>query len=118
MYFPHYTRHTVRRLGVQYSSKSTTVRNSQWCRSIKELNSHKTNLKEVLDALRIVTVALTADALDFLDLSCLTCTLNILKMDFRVLAKVDNGSQEVEQTWKKHFHIRLAYFQNIRANLL
>ena len=56
-----------------------------------------TNLEEVFDALWIVAAALTTDALDLLDLSRLTRRLDVLEVDVRVLAEVDDGAEEVEQ---------------------
>ena len=59
-----------------------------------------TNLEEVLDSFRVVAAALATDAFDLLDLSRLTRRLNVLEVDVRVLAEVDDRAQEVEQTWK------------------
>lgn len=57
-----------------------------------------TDLEEVLDTLGIVAVALTTDALHFLDLPSLAGSLDVLEMHILLLAEVHNGTQEVEQT--------------------
>lgn len=64
----------------------------------KEKSNKPTNLEEVLDTLGVVAVALTTDALHFLDLSSLAGSLNVLEMHILLLAEVHNGAQEVEQT--------------------
>ena len=57
-----------------------------------------TRLEEVFDTLWIVAVTLTTDALHFLDLPSLAGSLDVLEMHVLLLAKVDNGAQEIEQT--------------------
>ena len=55
-------------------------------------------LEEVLDLLRIVVVALPANALDLPDLVRAGGRLDVLEMDFGVLAKVDDGSEIIVKT--------------------
>jgi len=57
-------------------------------------------LEEVLDFLRVVVVALSADALDLADLVRASCRLDVLEMDLRVLAKVDDRSKIIVETWE------------------
>ena len=57
-----------------------------------------TDLEEVLDALGVVAVALTTDALHLFDLAGLTRGLDVLEVHLCVLAEVHNGSKEVKQT--------------------
>ena len=54
-------------------------------------------LEEVLDALGIVAVALTADPLHLLDLARLARRLDVLEVHLGVLAEVHDGAEEVEQ---------------------
>ena len=56
-------------------------------------------LEEVLDFLRIVEIALSANALDFPDLPCAGCGLDILEMHLWVLAEVDNRAEVVVETF-------------------
>lgn len=56
-------------------------------------------LKEVLDALRVVAVALSADPLHLFDLAGLAGGLDVFEVNFSVLTEVNNRAQEVEQTW-------------------
>lgn len=55
-------------------------------------------LEKVLDALRVVAAALTADALHLLHLPGLARRLDVLEVDLGVLAEVHDGTQEVEET--------------------
>jgi hypothetical protein len=55
-------------------------------------------LEEVLDLLGVVVVGFPADALDFADLACASCGLDVLEVYLRILAKVDNGAKIVVQT--------------------
>ena len=55
-------------------------------------------LEEVLDLLRVVEVALAADALDFADLASASGGLNVLEVHLRVLAEVDNRAEIVVET--------------------
>lgn len=55
-------------------------------------------LQEILDTLRIVAVALSANPLHLLDLARLAGSLDVFKVNFGVLTEVHNGAQEVEQT--------------------
>ena len=65
------------------------------------LNSSSIHLEEVLDAFRIVAVALPTDAFHFFDLPCLTRTLDVFEVYLGVLAEVDDGPQEVEEPWRQ-----------------
>ena len=77
-----------------------------------------THLEEVLDPLRLITVALPADTLHLLHLASLasslrtkekwkvkksykelemTTNLYVLQMDIRVLTEVDDGSEEIKE---------------------
>lgn len=56
------------------------------------------NLQEILDTLRIITVALSTYTLHFLDLARLASSLDVFEVNFGVLAEVHNGAQEVEET--------------------
>lgn len=53
-------------------------------------------LEEVLDALRVVAVALSADPLHLFDLARLAGSLDVFEVDLGVLAEVHNRAQEVE----------------------
>lgn len=55
-------------------------------------------LEKVLHTFRIVTVALSADSLNFLDLTSFAGSLDVFKMNLWILTEVYNGAQEVEQT--------------------
>lgn len=55
-------------------------------------------LEEVLDLLRVVVVALSANAFDLPDLVRAGGRLDVLEVDFGVLAKVDNGSEIIVKT--------------------
>lgn len=55
-------------------------------------------LEEVLDALRVVAVALSADPLHLFDLARLAGSLDVFEVDLRVLAEVHDRAQEVKQT--------------------
>jgi hypothetical protein len=55
-------------------------------------------LEEVLDFLRVVVVALSADTFDLSDLVRAGGRLNVLEVDLGVLAKVDNRSKIVVET--------------------
>lgn len=55
-------------------------------------------LEEVLDTLRIIAVALSADSLNLFDLAGLASSLNIFEVDFRILTEVYNRAQKVKQT--------------------
>ena len=57
------------------------------------LSSH---LEEVFDTFWIVAVAFPADPLDLLDLSSLTCSLDVLEVNLRILREIHYGSKEVE----------------------
>lgn len=56
------------------------------------------DLEEVLHTLRVVAVTLSADSFHLFDLPCLAGSLNVLEVNLWVLAEVDNGTQEVEQS--------------------
>jgi len=55
-------------------------------------------LEEVLHTLRVVAVTLTANSLDFLDLSGLAGGFNVFEVDFWVLTKVNNRAKEVKKS--------------------
>lgn len=55
-------------------------------------------LEEILDALWVVAVALSADSLHLFDLARLAGSLYVFKVNFRLLTEVHNRAQEVEQT--------------------
>ena len=55
------------------------------------------HLEEVLDALRVVAVALATDPLHLLDLARLARRLDVLEVHVGVLAVVDDRAEEVEQ---------------------
>jgi hypothetical protein len=55
-------------------------------------------LQEVLNLLRIVVVALSADTFNFSDLTGSRCSLDVLEVNLRVSAEVDDGSQVVVET--------------------
>jgi hypothetical protein len=55
-------------------------------------------LEEVLNFLGIVKIALSANALNFPNLTSASCGLDILKVDFLVLAEVDDGAKVVVET--------------------
>ena len=68
--------------------------NDEW-----ELVGQLDLLEEVLDNLRIVVLALTADALDFADLANLASSLDVLEVDLWILAVVDNRTEEGVETF-------------------
>lgn len=55
-------------------------------------------LKEVLDTLWVVAVALSTDPFNLFDLARLAGSLNVFEMNVGILAEVHNGAQEVKQT--------------------
>jgi hypothetical protein len=55
-------------------------------------------LEKVLDFLRIVEVALPADTLDLPNLTGASRGLNVLEVDLRVLAEVDDRAKVVIET--------------------
>ena len=67
---------------------------------VRTLNSApgNTDLEEVLDALRVVAVALATDALHLFDLPGFARRLDVLEVNLRILREVDDRSEEVEQT--------------------
>lgn len=56
-------------------------------------------LEKVFDLLGVVKVALAYDAFDLADLTRPRRRLNVLEVDLRVLAKVDDGAEVVVETW-------------------
>ena len=57
-------------------------------------------LKEVLDLLWVVVVALATNALDFPDLASAGSSLDILEVYLGILAQVDDGAQVVVETFE------------------
>ena len=55
-------------------------------------------LEEILDFLRVVVVALSAYALDLSNLVSTCGSLDVLEVDFGILAKVDDRSKVVVET--------------------
>ena len=55
-------------------------------------------LKEVLDLLRVVIVALSTDTFYFSYLTSAACCLNVLEVYFGILAEIDNGAEIVVET--------------------
>jgi hypothetical protein len=76
-------------------------------------------LEEVLDFLGVVKVAFPANALDFTNLARSGGGLDVLEVDFGVLAKIDDGPEVVVETLEcletlKHLD-QLDWAQNIRV---
>jgi len=71
-------------------------------------------LQKVLDALGVVAVGLAADALHLLNLARLARRLNVLEVNLRILAEVDDGAQEVEQALKALKESKFSFNRNIR----
>ena len=65
-----------------------------------------TYLEKILDSLRIIAVAFSADSFYFFDLPSLASCLNIFKVHIWVLTKVNNGSQKIKKTLKKKIDIK------------
>ena len=57
-------------------------------------------LEEVFDPLWVVAIALSANPLHLLDLSRLASGLDVLEVDLSVLAKVDDRSEEVKESFE------------------
>lgn len=73
------------------------------------------DLEEVLDALWVITVALSADSLHLFDLTRLASSLNVFEVDFWVLAEVYDGSQKVKQSYRKNVDVEICRNPNIRT---
>ncbi len=58
-------------------------------------------LEEVFNPLRVVAVALSTDSLHFFDLARLTGSLDVLKVNVRLLAEIHNRPKEVKQALKR-----------------
>ena len=76
-------------------------------------------LEEILDFLGVVEVAFPANALDFTYLARSSGGLDVLEVDFGVLAKIDDGPEVVIETLKclealKHLD-QLDWAQNVRV---
>lgn len=56
-------------------------------------------LEKVLDLLGVVEIALSANALDLTDLSSTSSGLNILEVDFGVLAEVDDRTEIIVKAY-------------------
>ena len=54
-------------------------------------------LEEVFNPLRVVTVALSTDPFHFFDLACFAGSLDVLKVNVRLLAEIHNRPKEVKQ---------------------
>lgn len=55
-------------------------------------------LEEVFNPLWVVAVALSTDSLHFFDLACFAGSLDVLKVNVRLLAEIHNRPKEVKQT--------------------
>lgn len=67
--------------------------------SVFDRSSHPCHyLEEVLDTLRIVAVALSADPFHLFDLARLAGSLDVFEVNFGILTEVYNRAQEIEQT--------------------
>ena len=58
-------------------------------------------LEEVLNFLWVVEVTLPTNALNFADLASACCCLNVLKVDLRILAKVDDRAEVIVEAYGK-----------------
>lgn len=69
---------------------------------VKFVNNQKSDfyLEKVFNPFWIVAAALSAYSLHFLNLACLTGGLNVLEVNFRILAEIHNWAQEVKQSLK------------------
>lgn len=72
-------------------------------------------LEEVLDLLRVVEVALSTNTLDLSDLVRAGGRLDVLEVDFGVLAKVDDGSEVIVETYEP---VSLRYMRLIAITYL
>lgn len=63
---------------------------------IEKRSQSKTNLKEILDPLRVVTIAFPTNPLNFFDLTSLTSCLYVLEVHLCLLTEVHNRSKEIE----------------------
>lgn len=66
---------------------------------ISDCHSGSFYLQEVLNPLWVIAVALSADSLHFFDLTCFTGSLDVLKVNIGLLAKIHNRSKEVKQAF-------------------
>jgi len=57
-------------------------------------------LQEVFNAFSVVAIRFATDAFNFFDLACFASSLDVLEVHLWILAKVDDWSQKVEQTFK------------------
>lgn len=58
-------------------------------------------LQEVLHSFWVIAVTFTTDSFHFLYLTSLASCLDVLEVNIWILAKVYNGTQEIEQSWKE-----------------
>lgn len=65
----------------------------------RKLISQLCLLEEILDSFCIVAIAFTANSLNFFDLTGFASGLNVLEVNFLILAEVDNRAEEVKQTF-------------------
>jgi len=56
-------------------------------------------LQEIFNSFRIVAIGFPAYPLHFFDLASLACCLNVFEMNFLILAKIHNRTQEVEEAF-------------------
>lgn len=64
---------------------------------IKSLTLRIFHLEEVFHPLRVIAVALSTDSLHFFDLARFTGSLDVLKVNIRLLAEIHNRPEEVKQ---------------------
>lgn len=57
------------------------------------------HLEEVFNSLWVIAVALPADSLHFFDLTRFAGSLDVLKVNIRLLTEIHNRSKEVKQTF-------------------
>lgn len=74
-----------------------------WKTSIeKQRNCASIHLEEVFNSVWVIAVALSADSLHFLDLACFAGSLDVLKVNIRLLTEIHNRSKEVKQTFEEN----------------
>lgn len=75
-----------------------------WKKTSTQTHQHCTSfhLEEVFNSLWVIAVALSADSLHFLDLACFAGSLDVLKVNIRLLTEIHNRSKEVKQTFDQN----------------